>query len=474
MLQSGITPNKGKTFFYRLLALVWITIFLLAACATLPNVRDTLYYYDSNHLQKPPQIVGPHGKLSRKQRAAIVAKLKKQAGPTDILQKHVALVEDLSGAPLTAGNKVVLLPNGDATFAAMFRAIANARDHINMETFVFDDDRIGRIFAALFVQKRAQGLSVNVIYDSVGSYKTPREFFNRMHKAGVQILEYNPTNPLKVRNRWAIDERDHRKMLIVDGKVVITGGVNISSVHSARPSESLIISESFTPWHDTDVQIEGPAVAEYQKLFIDQWKQQDGPALASGNYFPPLEQKGPDLVRVIANSPGEWNRQMYIAYVSAIAFAENSIHLANAYFAPDKQTEHALLDAARRGVDIKIILPGMSNSRLAFYGGRSYYQRLLQAGVKIYEIKKGMLHTKTAVIDGVWSTVGSTNLDPWSLIRDDEVNAVILGPEFAEKMEDQFAKYLSDSNAILLTDWKKRPLSERFHEWISRILWYWL
>lgn len=165
---------------------------------------------------------------------------------------------------------------------------------------------------------------------------------------------------------------------------------------------------------------------------------------------------------------------MYIAYVSAIAFAENSIHLANAYFAPDKQTERALLEAARRGMAVQIVLPGVSNSRLAYYGGRSYYQELLRAGVKIYEFQNGMLHAKTAVIDGVWSTVGSTNLGPWSLIRDDEVNAVILGREFAEKMEQQFAKYLSNSTEILLADWKKRPLTERLHEWMSRILWYWL
>lgn len=157
-----------------------------------------------------------------------------------------------------------------------------------------------------------------------------------------------------------------------------------------------------------------------------------------------------------------------------MAFSQNSIYLTTAYFAPDQQTLEALLGASRRGVDVKIILPGKSDSKLAYYGGRSYYTQLLKTGIRVYEFRKAMIHSKIAVIDKVWSTVGSTNLDPWSLLRNYEVNAVILGRTFGGKMEDLFADYLSRSDEIRLNEWKKRSTTERLREWLSRLVWYWL
>jgi len=463
-----------KIVSHRAIALGLTTLLLVTGCASLPNVKDTLHYYYLSHDQEPPKIVGPHGELPKAQSEAILKRMNKQAASTGLLAKQAALMESISESPLVVGNKVTLLQGGDATFAAMFRAVANASDSINVETYIFDDDRIGRVFAELLLQKHARGVAVNVIYDSYGCSSTPGKFFGRLREGGVQVLEFNPINPFRSRGGWMIDERDHRKILIVDGKLVITGGVNISSVHSNEASGSFVRSKSFAPWHDTDVEIVGPVVAEYQRLFIKQWQDQGGPAMAARDYLPTLKPQGPDLVRVLANSPGEWNRQMYIAYVSAVAFSEKSIHLANAYFAPDKQMLRALLEAARRGVDVKIILPGVSDSKLAYYGARSYYTELLQAGVKVFEFRNSMLHSKIAVIDGVWSSVGSTNLDPWSLIRNDEVNAVILGRNFADKMEAVFTKFLSGCDEIHLAVWKKRPVSERMREWFSSLVWFML
>jgi len=469
--------RKVRSFICRAFSfsLAWVAIFILTACASLPNVQATLSYYERSPTSKPPSIMGADGKLAEKYSAAILKRLEKQAGPSGILQKHEALIEEFSDNPLVAGNRVVLLLGGDAAFAAMFRAISNSRDHINLETFIFEDDRIGRVFAALLTQKRNQGVAVNVIYDSVGSYKTPRSFFERMREHGIQVLEYNPINPLQVRDKWAIHERDHRKLLIVDGKVVITGGLNITDVHSTKFSGSSLVSRSSSPLEeDTAVKIEGPVVATYQKLFLEQWSKQKGPALPAANYFPEQKPKGNELVRVIANSSGEWNRDIYISYVSALAFADRSIRMANAYFAPDEQTLEAIIRAARRGVDVKIILTGESDSKLAFYGARSYYQELLQTGVEVYEFRKAVLHSKIAVIDNVWSTVGSTNLDPWSLLRNDEVNAVILGREFADRMKALFADYLSQSDEILLHEWRKRSIYQRMLERLGRLFWYWL
>jgi cardiolipin synthase len=402
-------------------------------------------------------------------------RLKKQAGPTDILERHVALVESISGNPLVVGNRVTLLVDGPATYDAMFKSIQNAKDHINLETFIFEDDEVGRHFADLLLQKQAEGVQVNLIYDSLGGFRTPAAFFQHLRDGGVKTLEFNPVNPLKVRTKWLLTHRDHRKILIVDGSVVFTGGVNISRVYSSsslsgEPHERNIQEA----WRDTHIQIEGPAVAEFQKLFLETWTKEKGPKLPKRNYFPTLKREGNDLVEVVGSTPGQQNRITYIMYVSAFIYAENFVHLTNSYFVPDKQTVKALTNAARRGVDVKIILPGASDEATVFYAGRSHYTHLLKSGVKLYEHRDAMLHAKTAVIDGIWSTVGSTNIDLWSFLRNDEVNAVILGRDFAIEMEVMFEKDIANSNQILLEQWKKRSFGDRMKEWLARLLQYWL
>jgi cardiolipin synthase len=222
------------------------------------------------------------------------------------------------------------------------------------------------------------------------------------------------------------------------------------------------------------VKIEGPAVAEFQRLFLKMWDLQKGPPLGRRDYYPPLKAMGRELVHVLGSEPGEKNRLTYLMYVSAITFASKSVHLTNAYFVPDEQTRNAFEDAARRGVEVKLVLPSASDVSLALYAGRSYYEDLLESGVKVYERRDAVLHAKTAVIDGVWSTVGSTNLDQWSFLRNYEVNAVILGTDFAGQMEALFSIDVQASNEIRAEDWRNRSLSDRLREWLSRILRYWL
>jgi cardiolipin synthase len=256
--------------------------------------------------------------------------------------------------------------------------------------------------------------------------------------------------------------------------VAIIGGINISEVYSSSPLKRNKNKKRPIHWRDTDIQIEGPAVAEFQKLFLDTWGKQTGAKTAARSYFPRLTEKGSALVRVIGSTPGEINRIPFIVYVSAISFAERSIHLTNSYFIPDNQIITALADAARRGVDVKIILPGISDSQLAYYAQRHYYSELLKAGVKIYEHGSSLLHAKTATIDSVWSTVGSTNMDYLSLLNNDEVNALILSHEFAVEMEKMFAGDLSKSQQITWQEWQKRPLLPRAREWFLNIFVRWL
>lgn len=417
------------------------------------------------------------GELSTKQSKAIMDRLKQSVKATDILSRHTAVVESITESPLTKGNKITLLADGQATYAAMFKALESARDHINLESYIIEDDDTGRKFADLLLKKQGEGVQVHIIYDGLGSLNTSDAFFQRLQESGIQVVGFNSLNPLKVEGKWGVTHRDHRKILLVDGKIAIIGGVNISQVYSSTPfkrKQSKQRKDAPIHWRDTDIQVEGPAVAELQKLFIDTWQKQKGPELSERNYFPDLKEAGTALVRVIDSTPGETNRIPFIVYVSAITFAEHSIHMTNSYFFPDEQIIKALTDAAGRGVDVKIILPGITDSLVALHAQRDYYSELLQSGVKIYEHSDSLLHAKTAVIDDVWSTVGSTNMDFLSLLTNNEVNAVILSKEFAGEMEKMFAGDLKNSREITKEDWKNRPLLPKIKEWFVGLFVRWL
>ena len=459
---------KPFLFFFLFISILNLT----NGCATLPNVSKKIDAVPTSG--EPRQIVSAKGLVSPKQSKAIMERLKRSVDPTDIMERYTAVVELVTESPLTKGNKVTLLIDGPATYAVMFEAIRNAKEHINFETFILDDDEIGRKFTDLLLRKQAEGVQVNIIYDSVGSFTTPESFFKRLRDGGIQVVEFNPVNPFKGHREWFLAHPDHRKILIVDGKVAIIGGINISNVYSGKISGMKKVQGEPLPWRDTDIQIEGPAVAEFQKLFLDTWSKQKGPKLSERNYYPRMKEDGNALVRVVGSTPGSDNRITFIVYVAAITFAEHSIHLTNAYFIPDDQILDAFTAAARRGVDVKIILPMTSDSSLALNAARHNYSALLKAGVKIYERHKALLHAKTAVIDGVWSTVGSTNLDYWSLLSDDEVNAVVLSREFAIEMERMFAGDLAQSDQIKWDQWKKRPLLQKITETFAHLFFRWL
>ena len=462
-----------KTINPYFLIILFIAILSLSnGCATLPNVSGMIDEAPAG--QEPRQIVSSKGLLSPQKSKAIMERLKSSGKPSDILDRFTAVVESVTDSPLTKGNKVTLLADGQAAYAAMFKAIQNAKYHINLETFIIEDDEVGRKFTDLLLQKQAKGVQVNLIFDSLGSYGTPAPFFQRLRDKGVHVAEFNPINPIKAHGHWLLQHPDHRKILVVDGRVAIAGGINISAVYSSRLSGTRHAKGAPLPVRDTDVQIEGPAVAEFQKLFLDTWQKQNGAKLSEQDYFPAPKEEGNALVRVVGSTPGQSNRLTFVVYVSAITFAEHSIHLTNAYLIPDDQILDAFTDAAKRGVDVKIIVPSTSDSSIAMHAMRYNYTELLKAGVKIYERRKAWLHAKTAVIDGVLSTVGSTNLDFWSLLSDDEVNSVVLSHGFAIEMEKMFAGDLAESGQIQWDTWGKRPLWQKIEESFAHVFSHWM
>ncbi len=422
------------------------------------------------------------GPVSSVRGARILDSLEGVQGASDALAKHLAYEQAVNvGSPLVLGNKLTLLQDGPETYAAMFADIRNARDHINLETYIFDDDVAGRQFADLLLERQAAGVQVNIIHDSFGSITTPAAFFDRLRAGGVRVLEFNPLNPLLGRQKaWRINHRDHRKQLIVDGRVAFTGGINISDTYSSGPSGGSARATGHTMpdaesgRRDTHIRIEGPVVAEFQKLFLQTWSRQGAEAVPKRQYFPLLTAQGDEIVRAIGSTPDEPKSLIYLTLISAISHAESTVHLTIAYFAPDPQLLTALTDAAARGVAVSLVLPSHTDSGLMFHLGRSHYATLLRAGVKIHERGGGVMHAKTACIDGVWSTVGSTNLDWRSFLHNDEINAVVLGREFAARMETDFRADVSASKEITTQHWRRRSLLLRIKERIARIGAYWL
>lgn len=449
----------------------------LAGCASLPQAGAP----GASPVTPVPQIsfATAKGPVSPARSRAILDALDDSASGSDILRRHLSHEEALNrDSPLVLGNRLTLLEDGPATYEAMFAAIRKARHHINLETYIFEDGEIGEAFARLLRERQAAGVQVNLIYDSVGSLETPAEFFGQLAEAGVNVLEFNPVNPAKAPGKfWRLNNRDHRKLLIVDGSTAFVGGINISAAYSSGSSSRLFgrhPKPDDAGWRDTHLQIDGPVVAEFQRRFLDTWARQDGPPLPDRAYFPKLARQGDTIVRAIASTADTPDSPIYQTLLSAIEHAEQTIYLTNAYFVPDPALLDALTRAAGRGVDVRFILPGKTDSWAVFHAGRSHYARLLDAGVRLYERKDAVLHSKTAVIDGVWSTIGSTNLDWRSFLHNDEINAVILGKDFGARMEAMFKRDLKASIEIEPSQWRRRSLWLRLQERTARLFEYWL
>jgi cardiolipin synthase len=455
----------------------WLALLLLGAvlvsCKTLPDA-DALP--DQAPAKASPTIDNAKGQLSSKQASALASKRWAKAS-TD-LKLLTVLEEQATGVPLISGNKVTLLFDGPATMREMMAAARAATNSINLETYIFDQDEIGLQFADLLIEKRRQGVVVNVMYDAVGTMGTPQAFYDRMKEAGVTMLAFNPVNPAARPGKWELNNRDHRKVMVVDGKVAFTGGINISSTYA----NSSFFRSRYKPddtggrkvgWRDTHIKIEGPAVAAMQFAFINNWVRQAGADLPPADYFPIPSAAGDKIVRVLATEPDQ-ESSIYKSLLVAINEAKKSIHITAAYFVPDQQVIDALCAAARRGVDVKLVLPGVSDHSLVFHAGQAFYEPLLENGVHIYQLQVAILHAKTAVIDSAWSTIGSANIDRRSFIHNYELNVVVVDPAFGRDMESAFSEDLRDSKEVTREQWRQRPVTDRFKEWLGRMTEYWI
>ncbi len=399
--------------------------------------------------------------------ADIAAAARADNDPSRTLDLMRRQEERITHTHFVPGNAVTLLTDGQQTYAALTAAIDGAKQRIDMESYEFDPVE-GARFSDLLLAKRAQGVEVNLIFDSFGSLDTPASLIARLREGGVQVLEYHPIGfftglPLD------LNRRDHRKLLVVDDAVAITGGVNINQVYDIRRQtrRGQPVDPAKLAWRDTDVRIEGPAAGQFERIFEQTWKDQHGPPLPPPPP-PPAVRRGDALVQAIDGTPARHRTLIYRTLLVMISLARTSIHLTTGFFAPTPDLDHALEAAARRGVDVEIVVPAHSSSATVIAAGRAHYQDLLEAGVKIFERRGVFLHAKTAVIDQAWATVGSANLDWRSVIYNNEINAVILDRAFAQRMEALFADDVAASRPIDPQTWARRPLLERIEEESAR------
>jgi cardiolipin synthase len=347
----------------------------------------------------------------------------------------------------------------------MFAAMAAARDHINLETYILEAGAIGARLAELLEKKVDEGVKVNLIYDSVGSIKTPPEYFEHLRAIGVAVCEFNPAS-----NVFKVNNRDHRKILVVDGRVAFTGGINISAAYSTGSWQARKTAgkETKTGWRDTQVEARGPIVARFERLFLDSWALQDcGPA-GEAAYFPPPDRRGAMAMRLVSGDPAEGASEMYTLLLEKIGRARSRVWLTMGYFAPDPEMKQALAQAARRGVDVQVVVPGYSDFWAPVYAGRSHYKELLAAGVRIHEWREALMHAKTAVIDSSWSSIGSSNLDWRSFMHNYEADLVVEDAAFAREMESRFERDVRAGVAIDPAAWKLRGTGEKLKEWFAR------
>lgn len=361
----------------------------------------------------------------------------------------------LLGPPLVPGNKVTTLLNGDQIFPSMLEAIRSAKQSITFETYIYWSGEIGKAFAQALSERAKAGVKVHVLLDWVGSAKMEESFLNDMRQAGVEVRKYHP---LRWYNLTRMNNRTHRKLLVVDGKIGFTGGVGIADLWTGH-------AQDVNHWRDSHFRLEGPAVGQMQATFLDNWMKTTGEVLDGAAYFPKLAPAGDAYAQVFKSSPHEGSESVRLMYLLSISSATRSIQIANAYFVPDDLAQKTLIAALKRGVRVQILLPGKNtDTETVRKASRSRWGPILEAGGEIYEYLPTMYHCKVMVVDDLWVSVGSTNFDNRSFRLNDEANLNVYNQAFAREQVKVFNDDLKVAKKITLEQWRKRPWSEKLLE----------
>jgi len=361
------------------------------------------------------------------------------------------------------GNSATLLLNGDQIFPAQLAAIRSARVTISYAQYFYEEGPIGLEIAEALAERCRAGVRGHILLDGFGALAMPAAYRETMTLAGCEVATFRPLSPLTLLGVFGFgrdNKRNHRRMLVVDGQVGFTGGSGVSPKWTGD-------GRTEGHWRDTDVRIEGPIVSRLQGAFVENWLEATGNVLGGDAYFPPLPRRGSVSAQIVRSSPEGGGFSMYTMFLLAMSSARRSIYITNPYFLPDGRMTQVLTEAPRRGVRVVVLLPGAIDNNIVRQASRSQFGTLLEAGVEIYEYQAGLLHAKTMAVDGVWATIGSTNLDTRSFALNEEVNAVLYDKDVAGQLEKIFTDDLTYSRKVDYARWRGRGFFNRLLELLS-------
>lgn len=419
-------------------------------------------------------LQGRDGPVSEAVEARDLARVRNE-GNAALFERHLGVLAAKGDTQLLRGNTAKLLIDGPATFAAMKAAIAAARHRVLVEFYIVEDEGVAAEVGDLLIRKAAEGVDIALLYDSLGSLGTDAAFFERLRQGGIAVCAFNPINPLERPGHWGLVQRNHRKMVAVDSDVAFIGGINLSNVYaegsfgSAR-RKSPPRDADRNGWRDTQIELHGPVVPALATLFRESWALQGCEGQLKPAPAPRVATPGQRVVKLVAGNPDQGINPSYTHLMHAIGAAQRSIQLTMAYFAPGDELIQALCDAARRGVAVSLVLPGRSDVSLVLHAARSRYEQLLAAGVQVHEMTQSVMHAKTAVVDGVYSSVGSSNLDWRSIVGNQEVDVIVLGDDFGQQMQALFTRDLAVSKRIEASEWSRRGIGQRLMQGFARLV----
>jgi cardiolipin synthase len=430
-------------------------------------VIGTLFFviFGYQHVHRPLKRKRRHKRLFKIARAGAV--LDGESGrftvppPQNGSHGLARLAERFGAFPLSRGNEIVFYDDGPAAIDAILEAIAAAKHHVHLEYFIVQPDSCGTRLLALLAEKARQGVEVRLLYDAMGSRHLHRGTLRELRAAGGRCSVFLPLNPL--RRRIQVNMRDHRKIVVVDGTIAFTGGLNIGN-------EYLGLSPRLGYWRDTHLRLKGPAVSALQWVFSEDWDFSADENLLASAYFPELEGTGPFSIQVIPSGPDQELNSIREIYFAAILSARKRLWIASPYFVPDAGLRDALCLAGYQGVDVRLLCQHHPDKWIPLFAARYYWADVLAAGVKVYQYTRGMLHSKVILVDDDWSSVGTANLDNRSLHLNFEVNCLIYGPEASASLERAFVNDLALSIRLQKEVFEKRPLPGRVIENACRLL----
>jgi cardiolipin synthase len=361
---------------------------------------------------------------------------------------------------IISGNRVELLFNGDQIFPAMLKAIRGAEKSITYQQYFYEDGAIAHEIAEAFAERCRAGVQVNILIDSLGGGGMPQDIRDLWKNAGCQLEMFQRIAAHQLITPWELfnyNHRSHRRILVIDGKIGFTGG---HAVNDAWTGDGRTVDH----WRQTDVKVEGPVVQQLQAAFVESWRRTTGNILGDTSYFPTLEPQGKVHAQIVKSSPLGGSFGTYLLFLLSITSAQKSIHIANPYFFPDDRIEEALIDAVKRGVRVVVITPAKSDHTTTSAASLSGFGAFLLGGVEIYEYQPALMHAKAMVVDGVWATVGSANLDYRSLAINEELNLVVYDTAFAQQLEKSFQEDLKYSKKLTYEAWNSRPFMDKVLE----------